>query len=99
MTRSKMIDAKLKTERYHKFIIIYFHLLQNHLEKWLEALQTDIQTRNIDFDKVAENVIAEVSRDDMEKEKEDLYKKKNILLKAIESNKRYEKYQGSTNFI
>ena len=99
MTRSKMIDAKLKTERYYKFSIYIYSLLQNHLEKWLEALQTDIQTRNIDFDKVAENVIAEVSRDDMEKEKEDLYKKKNILLKAIESNKRYEKYQGSADFI
>ena len=57
----------------------------------MEALKADVQTKAIDFKKIAENVSAEVKRDDFEKEREELIKKKGILLKTIEVNKRYEK--------
>lgn len=64
---------------------------RKQLDEWMQTLKEDIKSKNIDFKKIAEDVSNEVKKDDFEREKEELEKKKAILVKTIEGNKRYEK--------
>lgn len=97
-------DAKLEIVMYKKHVEEKTKALEKvkksrntisekrkQLDEWMEALKKDIDAKGIDFKKVAENVSAEVKKDDFEREKEELYKKKGILLKTIETNKRFER--------